>query len=189
LRCFLGCDLTSTSKVELSEWCDHYARIPSTTSKKVRPANYHVTSLFLGHLTQAQLETVATACASMIENAKALHPFEVTLNDIVTWQKPKIVAAIPQVTPPNLLQLHKLALQAAGLAKVQVKHPSSTYRPHVTLYRKVKADQLAPPLLMPNISFEVRQWHLFESVSTSSGVAYPIRFSWPLTPDFRPRNL
>ncbi|MFC3093787.1 RNA 2',3'-cyclic phosphodiesterase [Alteromonas sediminis] len=189
MRCFLGCDLTPQSKIALSEWCEHFARLSASGPVKVRPANYHVTSLFLGHLTSSQLETVVTACANMIEEQRTpLHAFEIALNDIVFWQKPKIMAAIPLSVHPTLLALHKLALQVASEAKIQVKHPSSSYRPHVTLYRKVQGDQIAPPLLMPDIKFVVNQWHLFESVSTPSGVTYPIRFSWDFSPSFAHRR-
>ena len=163
-------------------------RFTTADAAKVKPANYHITTFFIGNLAPAQLENVVNACDEFIERAgSALHAFDITLMDIVSWQKPKILAAIPDQTPEVLAKLNKLSQKAAAVARPAITHQHASFRPHVTLYRKVRPEQILAPLVKPSVTFTIKQLHLFESVSGSSGVTYPIRFSWPLAPAFSHR--
>jgi 2'-5' RNA ligase len=178
MRCFLGCDLPATAKLALDNWCEKALRIDGQY-QKVKPANYHVTTLFLGNVAHEKLDSLVGYIETNLPQ-QTFKTFSLTLNDILAWSKPKIVAAIPQQPPADLQQLHYFCQRASDAANIQIQGKHDTYRPHATLVRKVKQEQVAAPLYLPEISFDVTHLHLFESVSGMQGVQYYPRFSFPL---------
>lgn len=197
MRCFIGLDLAPAEKLALDSWRQQalpevFPRNaePETVEKQhkkkrlksafqgpavpyaVPAANYHITLCFLGSITSSQHEQVIGALS---EIARA--PFSLNLNTTGIWNGPKILFAAPMTPPEELRLLARDTRKAARRAGIEVDNRE--YRPHVTLIRKA-GPTLPPPLYPPDVEVVAQAFHLFESVSTPSGVTYPIRASWPL---------
>lgn len=186
MRSFIGLDLSAQSKLALEHWREkslpaqpashvrnaNQPKVPVRQPKTVPAANFHITLCFLGNINSRQHEAIITALGNI-----AAVPFEVTLDTTAYWQGPNILLAAPSAPPAGLMELAASVNSAARQADIEVERRD--YRPHVTLIRNTKADY-PPPLFAPQITCKFSHFHLFESVSTPSGVRYPIRHSWPL---------
>ncbi len=193
MRSFIGLDLSLQEKLALSGWRER--ALPAVVLRKtgaivapgqkappaaVPPENYHLTLAFLGDINQRQHESLLHALDDI-----AAEPFSVTLNTTGVWDGPKILYAGPDEPCPPLMQLAKCVRKAAREAGIPLENRE--YKPHVTVVRKAGSDQPAP-LLPPDIKLQFCDFHFFESVSTPSGVRYPVRHSWSLEPDISVRE-
>lgn len=184
MRYFIGLDLAPAEKLSLDSWREKSlpelprVRAPLNTKAPVRQprpvptANFHITLCFLGSVTPRQLEEITT----LLDTVTAA-PFELQLDTTGYWSGPKIFYVAPTTIPAPLYQLADSVSGKARQAGIELE--KRDYQPHVTLIRNVKAD-FPPPLFLPGVSCRFSQFHLFESVSTNSGVSYPIRQSWAL---------
>ena len=186
MRSFIGLDLSAQDKLALENWREkslpglpssnarnaNQPKVPVRQPKPVPAANFHITLCFLGNINDRQHETVI----ANLDDVTAT-PFEVTLDMIAFWQGPKILLAAPTAPPASLMSLAASVNSAARQAGIDVERRE--YRPHVTLIRNTKEDY-PPPLFAPQLTCQFSQFHLFESVSTPSGVRYPVKHSWPL---------
>ena len=192
MRSFIGLDLSPSDKLALAEWREK--ALPSVSAKRpegllpnqksppvaVPPENYHITLAFLGDITHRQHDELL----SVLDELTA-EPFDVELDITGHWEGPKILFAAPSAPEKPLMKLAKEIRKAARACGISVE--SREYRPHVTLVRKATSD-VPPPLLPPSVKFHCQDFHFFESVSTPSGVRYPIRHSWSLEPDISVRE-
>ena len=198
MRSFIGLDLAPVEKMALDDWrqqaLPEISKRPDTSAntpkaRKMRgkqraagispalpyavpAANYHMTLCFLGHINPRQHEAVCQALDDIV-----CEPFDVHLNATGVWNGPKILFAAPDSPPSTLFDLERYTRKAARQAAINVE--GREYKPHVTLIRKATATTPVP-LLAPDVVMHVNAFHLFESVSTPSGVTYPVRHSWPL---------
>ncbi len=184
MRYFIGLDLSPANKLALDSWREKSlpelprVKMPLKTKAPVRQprpvpaANLHITLCFLGSVSPRQLEAVSECLAEVTSQ-----PFELSLDTTGFWSGPKIFYVGPEQVPEPLSELAEKATAAARQADIAVE--KRDYQPHVTIIRNVKAD-FPPPLFPPSVVCQFSQFHLFESVSTQSGVTYPIRQSWPL---------
>jgi 2'-5' RNA ligase len=99
---------------------------------------------------------------------------------MIVWSKPKIVAAVPQHVPSSLQALHLFSKRAGEAAGMSSTGNHDTYRPHVTIGRKVLPEHVAAPLFSPSVTTDVTHLHVFESVSGPKGVNYLSRFAFAL---------
>ncbi|NMH59996.1 RNA 2',3'-cyclic phosphodiesterase [Alteromonas ponticola] len=200
MRCFIGLDLNAQQKLALQSW--QQKALPEIRSREQTPpakrqrkenirnvhaapvavpaANFHITLAFLGDISASQQESLITH----LDQIHA-HPISLQLTQSGYWQKPKIVFVAPSSLPQSLAALHTQVRKAARAASIETE--SRDYQPHVTVLRKAPPT-LPPPLFLPDIQCEFTAFHLFESVSTASGVTYPIRHSWKLTPNLSTRE-
>ena len=171
-RLFFGLPLPDTASTALQA---AYQQLPlPATVRPSRRDNYHLTLVFLGQVSARQLSCVQRA-AERITAPR----FQLRLDRLDHWPKPQALFAAPS-DPPDALQQLVTGLQqqlsSCGYAPEQRR-----YQPHVTLARRLPAFD-GPGELEP-IKLPARQFHLYESLSTSDGVRYqPIR-SWHLTGD------
>jgi len=171
MRYFIGIDVPASTKLAIQDWRDK-TWAQHTELGSVPVANLHITLAFLGQVSEQQLE-------SMIEQLDQINatPFTLTIDQFNVWQKPPI-AWLGITTPVEQLnQLQRGVSRCARIADIQLA--TREYVPHVTLARKCKGLTTAP-LIEPAFSFKVGHFCLFESVSTTSGVQYPIRHQWSL---------
>lgn len=169
MRYFLGFDLSANSKLAIEAWRNN--ALPKFTAP-VAIKNLHITSVFLGQVTEQQLGKL---CQSIDE--LTLQKFELTFDQLGYWAKPKILwlgcSQVNSIVQKANQKLTSLSVQA-GIA-VQKRD----YIAHITLVRKNTTNPPAP-IIEPNFHCEMEQLHLFESLSGKHGVQYPIRRSWDL---------
>lgn len=106
------------------------------------PEDFHITLVFLG-----SVETERMSCIIDAADRVSLQPFSLSIDRFATWKKPRILWCGPSITPLPLTQLVtdlENALTGCGF-----EPETRRYSPHVTLARKVLAEergQLAQPL-------------------------------------------
>lgn len=193
MRSFIGLDLSATQKLALDAWRQQALPHITTQAKHSQPlpgmpaipsavpvANFHITLAFLDSITARQHD----ALMQQLDDVQA-DPIELTLDSTGVWDGPKILYAAPSAPPSSLMKLAKQIRRAARAAGINLDNRE--YRPHVTLVRKATS-ATPPPLLPPSLPLQFDAFHLFESMSTQSGVQYPIRHSWRLTPNMSVRE-
>ena len=137
----------------------------------VPEANLHITLAFVGPAS-AQLRDCLAEAAAGIRGA----PFELTLDHVGHWPRPRILWLGPTHTPPALWSLVEgvnRTFDACGLARER-----RPWQAHMTLARRISR----PP---PRTGFEPVAWSigdfcLVESVSDAQGARYRRLLSWPL---------
>lgn len=192
MRCFIGIDLAPSEKLALDAWREKalpdvlpkqhtpphvkhkraHASVLSSHPYAIPVANYHITLCFLGDITHRQHDAIISELDTIVAP-----PFSVVLDTTGVWNGPKILVAAPSVKGPALVELARATRKAARASNISVE--KREYSPHVTVIRKAN-HTLPVPGFSPHIELAVSAFHLFESVSTPSGVTYPIRHSWSL---------
>lgn len=140
----------ATQRVFFALWpetsiCTELAAVMSELQAKVSarwivPENLHMTLAFIGEVNTEQLKDLSTV-ADTIESTQ----FEVRLDRLEHWRKPRVLCLTPSTSTPLLGQLtNDLAtrLRAAGFT-LENRH----YLAHLTLARKVAQRP-------PNLRFE-----------------------------------
>ncbi len=174
MRAFFGLSVEPKVKLAIQAWRDK--ALPQL-DHPVNAANFHVTLAFLGQITNKDVENLEQGIDSM----SAIHNFTVQLNHLGYWAKPKALwLGCQQVDAAHIC----LAKQLQAISKkAGLVMPQQDYVAHLTLARKCQSNPPAA-LIDPNFSWQVANFHLFESLSTHTGVVYVIRKTWPLAPKF-----
>ena len=133
-------------------------------------ADLHMTLHFLGQVDDSLLEPLLGLGAGL----DALR-FTMVLDEIGHWRKPQILWAGPTSVPGDLVQLH--AQLGAGLNELGIATEARTYRPHVTLARKVRERPILQPLLP--LTWPVAALALVESCPGEVPMYRPVGH-WPL---------
>ena len=120
----------------------------------VHPDDFHITLQFLG-----AVENAHQHCLSDAARRVRVPPFELTLDRLGYWARPRILWAAPHHTPTALDELAAQLGQA--LAPCGFEADSRPYRPHVTLLRKTTPLETQP--LEPPIPWSVDHFVLVES--------------------------
>jgi 2'-5' RNA ligase len=143
--------------------------------KRVPAANLHITLAFAGTVTVPVRDCLEAAAGNIRCPA-----FELCIDHVGHWPKPRIFWIGPTHTPPALWslagQLHT-ALEDCGL-----QAETRAYQPHITLARKIStanasrqgAGQIAP------VRWTIRRFCLLESVTGPRAASYHMLASWTL---------
>ena len=145
--------------------------LPEHKGRSPHPMYQHVTLVFLGELDAAE-----RACAEGAAGALDGEPFELAIDRVGYWPRPRILWCAPSVTPEPLLQLVQ-DLQE-GLRACGLKPERRPYAPHITLARKargVRGFEMDRP-----IPWRVRGFVLVASVDTPPPPRYQVLREWPL---------
>ncbi len=148
---------------QLAAAARHWTRYP------VAAANLHMTLQFLGARTAAEMACCCEAAGQLQGEA-----FELQLDYLGGWTKPRVQWLGTSHIPPALLQLVE-QLQAA-LLPCGIAAAPRRYVPHVTLSRKEKNPRIQAGLTP--VCWQVRDFVLAESVSTPQGVRYDVLQRW-----------
>jgi 2'-5' RNA ligase len=133
-------------------------------------ADLHVTLHFLG-----QVEASRLAALRQLGAATRGDGFTLILDQVGYWPRPQILWAGPTTVPAALIALHERL--GAGLREQGFATERRSYRPHVTLARKVRR-RLGPAPLAP-VAWRVDEWALVESRPGPAPRYRPIG-RWPL---------
>ncbi len=169
-RLFFALWLDEATRENIAAMLDQIA-LPAE-ARKVAAANLHLTLLFIG-AADATLRCCLERAAAQLRGRR----FALTLAHIGHWRQPRVVWLAPLDTPPLLLSL----VQDLGrvVAACNFTAEAHTYRPHITLARKVKAsgaDSAVTPLV-----WNVRDFSLVESRAAADGVRYRVLSTWGLS--------
>jgi len=139
--------------------------------RMVPEANLHITLAFVGPASAAVRDCLVAAAAG-IRGA----PFELTLDRVGHWPRPRILWLGPTHTPPALWSLVEgvnRAFDACGLARER-----RPWQAHMTLARKISR----PPAVaeVAPIVWSIGDFCLVESVSDAQGASYRRLVTWKL---------
>ncbi len=140
-------------------------------SRRVPEANLHITLAFAGPVTAAVRQ-----CLEQHAAAIRAAPFELLLEHVGHWPRPRILWAGPQHTPPELWSLVgglNKAFEACGLAC-----ETRPWQAHLTLARKISRPP--PVLTIEPIHWSISEFCLVESVTGPHGASYRVLASWKL---------
>jgi 2'-5' RNA ligase len=133
--------------------------------------NLHITLAFAGPVT-APVRDCLAATAGEIRCA----PFELEIDHVGHWPRPRVLWAGPTHTPAGLWSLVEalnLAFETCGLQR-----ETRPFQAHVTLARKVGR---APPLaVMAPVAWSISEFCLVESVTDARGASYRRLVTWKL---------
>ena len=139
--------------------------------RKVAFNNVHITLAFLGSL-DVEHRNCIQQVASQVQGRR----FELQLNQLGYWARPKVVWLGPKDVPAAASEFQQglvHALQNCGY--VPEKRP---FQPHLTLLRKVYKP--VPDMAIGNIVWPVDDFVLVRSNTLSTGVEYEVIGRWPL---------
>jgi RNA 2',3'-cyclic 3'-phosphodiesterase len=156
----------------LREQLAHLSRqVVGKRGKRVRSENLHLTLIFLGSMTMQQ-----RACAEATARAIGGMPFELRLEQIGYWPRPRIIWLGPQETPQPLVDL--VWRLNKGLNACGHQPEVRPYQAHMTLARKV-AGPFSPRQVTPLV-WQVDHFCLVRSITEPEGVQYQVLCTWPL---------
>jgi len=135
----------------------------------VKKSNLHITLEFLGEVSEYDQQ-------QLIDQANLIkaEPFEIKLSNVGWWKKPGVLWVSSrhiQQTLTNLAESIKQIVEQQGL-----ETDKRSYKPHVTIARKVKQVQLTKQSF--DIRWQVNSFVLVESKSTDMGMVYQIVQKW-----------
>lgn len=137
-------------------------------ARLVRPANIHVTLLFLGNIDTDKEERFKKALATVQVPGMSL-----CFDKLSFWNKPGILCLTTPNAYPGVESLVGMLSRLAGELGIQTDE--RPFKPHVTLVKKATK-------LMP-LEFAPIHWHsssfcLVESVNCPNGIEYRIVEEW-----------
>ena len=135
----------------------------------VKKSNLHITLEFLGEVSEYNQQLIINQ-ANLIQ----VEPFDIELSHIGWWRKPGVLWIGAQHIPEPLINLVESIKQV--VTKQGLETDERTFKPHVTIARKVKQIQL--PKQTIDIRWQISSFALVESKSTEMGVAYQIIRQW-----------
>jgi 2'-5' RNA ligase len=134
-------------------------------------ANLHITLVFIGDVAADRVDAIEQAIAGVSAAA-----FELLLERVGYWERPRILWLGPREVPPALYALVKdlrTVLETCG-----VQPETRPYLPHMTLARKVHRPP--PPATLEPIRWPVSGFSLMESVPVERRSSYRELATWPL---------
>ncbi len=154
------------------------ARQAFTKGRLHHLVDLHMTLVFLGEISEAQVHCVEAAAGAVRGRS-----FSLRIDGIGYWHRPRILWAGPTRTPEALSQL-VFDLQN-GLKACGFEPERRRYQPHVTLYRKAPGGE--PRTIEPAIEWSVSEFVLATSgVGAHGGPRYRILRRWALSPETAP---
>ena len=133
-------------------------------------ADLHLTLHFLGMVDEARIDELCR-----LGHEKAGSAFSLVLDKIGHWPKPQVLWAAPHSMPGELSDLH--ARLGEALSGLGFELESRTFRPHVTLARKVSDASGYGPLLP--VTWMASELALVESRTGDAPHYHPLA-RWPL---------
>ena len=133
--------------------------------------NWHITLAYFGAIDE-NIQTCLEQQAVKIQS----QPFDLNLQSLGFWKKPKVAWLAPQIIPDTLKQLAFDIQQ--NLIPCGYEPETRDYQPHVTLVKKAQQ----PPLTneIQPIHRQVDEFCLIESKTFPTGAEYQVIKRWDL---------
>lgn len=138
-------------------------------SKPMNPANFHVTLVFIGSVTEQKAHDITYRLVGVSAN-----PLQLIFDELSYWRKPRILCLTSSAQVPAAMMdlVNQLSERIEALGVVIDKRP---YRPHITLARKA---QRALTAKFDPIIWRADAFSLVESVTENSGLYYKVLQTW-----------
>ncbi|MDD2058976.1 RNA 2',3'-cyclic phosphodiesterase [Pseudomonas sp. GD03860] len=166
-RLFFALECAPAQRRDIAHW---RSALGSGLGRPVASANFHLTLMFLGAVSTAQLPAILAAAAQVKVPQK---PLTVMLDRLEVWRPAKALVLMPTQPPAALRQL-VYTLQQAMLPLGFADAPRE-YRPHLTLARDCHSPVPEAPVAA-NFTLRARHFTLLES---RKGQYWPLA-QWPL---------
>ena len=168
-RLFIGLSPSGNDKIEIEFWRNNNL---SDKFKNLDKDNFHITLSFIGLVKDEK-----TADLIEVLNKTVMPKCSIELNQLDCWPKPKVLFLTSTSTEESIQML--AANVIAAVKSNDIFQEERPYIPHLTLCRKAKIAPIITEAFKFKLDFQ--QCHLFESVSTDTGVQYNIIYTWPLS--------
>lgn len=162
-RLFFSLKLSTSQQQQLLP----YQQLALSVSAAARPTdidNLHLTLFFLGQTSTEQQQRLLADVSNITVSA-----FNLTLDYLAYFSKPKILYLAPSVIPTPLLKLQQQLATVCKLAGFSDLH--SQYRPHITLARNANClpgfYQSVSPIVM-----QIKQFALYQSLQQQGRLRY-----------------
>ncbi len=136
-------------------------------------ADLHLTLHFLGQVEEDRLESLR-----VLGRQQRFEPFELILDRIGHWRRPRVLWVGPSEIPQPLAGLY--GALGKGLTELGFELDPRPFAPHVTLARKVA--RLPEALAFTPLRWQVSEWALVESRAGDRPLYHPLE-RWALAPD------
>lgn len=144
--------------------------LPRGIGRRIPVDDLHITLVFIG-----QVSGDIRACIRRAAGEVQGRRFELVLDRIGHWRRPRILWLGPAHTPAELFAL--VGALRERVAECGIPPEDRPYQTHMTLARKV---QRPPNLVVEPLVWPVDSFSLMESASASEGVRYRELAVWPL---------
>lgn len=144
--------------------------LPLKTGSPVRPDNFHITLQFLGQVTETQEQALVAGAGAVV-----VSPFELCLDQLGYWPRPRVAWLGLAKKPPELLALAEALGQVMVTAGLQPD--PRPYHPHLTLRRKVRPQSFEAEIRP--ICWRVDHFVLVHSRTFAEGVDYQVIEDFP----------
>jgi RNA 2',3'-cyclic 3'-phosphodiesterase len=149
----------------------------SNAVRWVDQSNYHITLAFLGDQSETALEELADALDEHLPESG----FQIAVSHLSPFpeSRPKLIAAMLD-KKADFIELHHQVISA--IAACSIKFEKRKFIPHITLgrYRHSKNHYAGVIPTSLDLTLEINEVSLFESVLTPSGAEYEALFRFPL---------
>lgn len=162
-RMFIGLELDKTTKLAINHWREtHLSFLPG---KPVPMENYHITLSFLGHIPASKMESLDLLLQKVSEsNEFSRRLVTAEIAELGTFLKPQVLY-LGVTKTDTLMTLAKRCRSVNN--KLSLPQHHSEYRPHISLCRK-HLENTPIDVQTPKLKLRFDQFHLFESVSSST---------------------
>ncbi len=150
---------------------DTRAFVMQAGGRPIPAANFHITLVFLGEVPDSQVSAARVA-------ADAVHAasFRLSLGMIESWTGADVLVYSGEYPPPALgVLVDRLRI---SLLQHQFKLQRQTFKPHVTLVRKLPRKLPKQPALV--LQWPVTEFVLVESNASPIGSEYTVIGRWAL---------
>lgn len=169
-----------TQRLFFALWPDealqqHFYRLARELHKQSRgkpiiQENIHLTLAFMG-----PVEADTQACLEGMASDIAAPEFELSLDLIGYWGRPRIVWAGCSETPGTLTEL--VGQLQSGLAECGLQADTRPYAPHLSLIRKANK---RPEVGLEPVIWPLQDFVLVSSKTLPTGAEYRVIRRWPL---------
>lgn len=177
-RMFIGLELDKTAKLAINHWRE--TQLGFLPGKPVPMENFHITLSFLGHVPINKMESLDLLLQKVSESnefSRSLVTTEIT--ELGTFLKPQVLY-LGLTKTDTLMTLAKRCRTVNN--KLSLPQHHSEYRPHISLCRK-HLENTPIDVQTPELKLRFEEFHLFESVSSSTfgkSPSYIKQLSFPL---------
>lgn len=181
MRTFLGIAVPEEVREQLTSIC---FGLPDV--RWVSEENFHITLVFLGELSEEQLDVLSEFCSQV-----SFPEFHLNLKSVGTFGKqksPSILFADVN-SSAELLQLQKIL--DSGIRRLGLKPDRQDYHPHITIGRFKNSNETRVLTYLEEFSgfvsssFSVSEFHIYSSKTFSDGPIYSVEESFSLLPSYK----